>query len=139
MGETSKNFNAIRVSLGNAMFDYAGIIRTEESLVKAFDYIKYLRNQSYSLHCINKEKRNNVELTSILELRNALEVSEAIILGAQKRKESRGAHHRADYPEVNEKYANHILIKEVQKGYFKLEFEDNSFLTKFRNLFINKE
>ena len=139
MGETSKNFNAIRVSLGNAMFDYAGIIRTEESLVKAFDYIKYLRNQSYSLHCINKEKRNNVELTSILELRNALEVSEAIILGAQKRKESRGAHHRTDYPEVNEKYANHILIKEVQKGYFKLEFEDNSFLTKFRNLFINKE
>lgn len=138
-GETSKNFNAIRVSLGNTMFDNVGILRSKESLVKAFDYIKYLRNQSYSLHCINKEKRNNVELISILELKNALEVSEAIILGAKKRKESRGSHHRDDYLEINEKYANHILIKEVQKGFFKLEFEDNSLLTKIRNLFINKE
>ncbi|PLY09734.1 MAG: L-aspartate oxidase [Arcobacter sp.] len=139
MGETSKNFNAIRVSLGNSMFKYVGIIRSKESLVKAFDYAKYLRNQSYSLHCINKEKRNNVELSSILELRNALEVSEAVILGAKKRKESRGAHHRDDYPETKEKYENHILIKEIQKGYFKVELEDKSFLTKFRNLFINKE
>lgn len=138
-GETSKNFNAIRVSLGNSMFDNVGILRNKKSLIKAFDYAKYLRNQSYSLHCINKEKRNNVELISILELRNALEVSEAIILAAKKRKESRGSHQRTDYEETNDKYSHHILIKEIQKGFFKLEFDDKSFLTKVRNLLINKE
>lgn len=138
-GESSKNFNAIRVSLGNSMFNNVGILRSKKSLIKAFDYAKYLRNQSYSLHCINKEKRNNVELISILELRNALEVSEAVILAAKKRKESRGAHHRTDYLESDDKYENHILIKEIQKGYFKLEFEQSGFLTKLRNLFINKE
>ena len=138
VGETSKNFNAIRISLGNCMFKDVGILRTKQSLIRAFDYVKYLRNQSYSLHCINKEKRNNVELISILELRNALEVSEAVILAAKKRKESRGAHHRLDYENTKEKYNKHILIKEVQKGFFKIELEEKNFLNDIRKIFINK-
>ena len=137
-GDSSKNFNAVRISLGKVMFEKVGIIRSQKSLIQAFDYVKYLRRESYSLHCINKEKRNNVELISILELRNALEISEAIILAAKKRKESRGAHFRDDYKEENKKYANHILIHEIKKGYFKLSYEDNSIITKIRNLFINK-
>lgn len=137
-GETSKNFNAIRVSLGNSMFKNVGILRDKHSLVKAFDYIKYLRNQSYSLHCINKEKRNNVELVSILELRNALEVSEAVILAAKKRKESRGSHYRNDYKETSEKYQKHILVREIKKGFFKVILEEKDLLNRFRDLIINK-
>ncbi|RXJ87867.1 FAD-dependent oxidoreductase [Arcobacter sp. CECT 8985] len=136
--DSSKNFNAIRVSLGNCMYENVGIIRTEDSLIKAFDYIKYLRTQSYTLHCINKERRNNVELTSILELRNALEISEAIILSANLRKESRGSHFREDYPSLDEYYNKHILVNEIKKGFFKLEFEENSFLSSIRSLLINK-
>lgn len=137
-GDTSKNFNAIRISLGNSMISNVGILRTKESLIKAFDYAKYLRSQSYSLHCINKERSNNVELISILELRNALEVSEAIILSAKKRKESRGSHHRGDYPNTDTACSKSILVKEFQKGFFKLEYEDKNILNKVRNLIINK-
>lgn len=78
-----------------------------------------------------------MELTSILELRNALEVSEAVILAAKMRKESRGSHHRNDYPHTDKKYATHILVKEFQKGFFKLEFEDNSLINRVRNLVLN--
>ena len=138
-GETSINFNAIRVSLGKCMFEKVGIIKNETSLTEAFDYIKYLRQISYNLHCISKEKNNNVELSAILELRNALEIAEAIILSALKRCESRGAHFREDYPLISKDFNRSFVIKELQKGFFRISFKENELLRKFRNLFINKE
>ena len=137
--DTSKNFNAIRISLGKCLFEKAGIIKNEKSLTLAFDYIKYLRQISYTLHCINKERNNNVELTAILELRNALEISEAIILSAQKRCESRGAHYRDDYPETLKKFDKSFVVKELKKGFFKISFKENDLIKKIKNLFINKE
>ncbi len=131
--ECSKNFNAMRVSLGDIMFKFAGIHRDEMGLLKAFDYLKYLRKEASRLHCISKERNNNVELISILELRNALEVSEAIVLSAIKRKESRGAHSREDFPLSLKKYSKSIILKEFQKGYFKLWYSDCKFLEKIRN------
>lgn len=136
--ETSKNFNAVRISMGNCLFDKVGIIRNRKSLIKAFDYIKYLRRESYSLHCINKERRNNVELTSILELRNALEISEAIILSAQKRKESRGAHFRDDFPDMHKEMSKHILVTEIKKGYFKTQFQESRWVDFLKRTFTNK-
>lgn len=129
-GDCTKNFNAMRISVGKIMFEKAGIFRDEATLQEAFDYMKYLRLESNTLHCIDKSKNNNVELISILELRNALELSEAIILGAMKRKESRGAHHREDFPLTCKNDSTHILIKELQKGFFKVAYED-SIVTKW--------
>lgn len=134
--DSSKNFNAIRISMGNCLFSKVGIKRDKKSLMEAFDYIKYLRRESYTLHCINKERRNNVELISILELRNALEISEAIILTSKKRKESRGSHFRSDYPSKNRKMEKHILIREFQKGYFKVTFEEKNMLNNLKKIFI---
>jgi len=138
-GETSINFNALRISLGKCLFEKVGIIKNDQSLTEAFDYIKYLRQISYNLHCINKEKNNNVELSAILELRNALEISEAIILSAQKRCESRGAHFRDDYPTTSKKFARSFVIKELKKGFFRISFKENEFLRKLRNIFIQKD
>ena len=129
-GDCTKNFNAMRISVGKIMFDKAGIFRNEVSLQEAFDYMKYLRLESNTLHCIDKGKHNNVELISILELRNALELSEAIILSAMKRCESRGAHYREDFPFILKEGNAHVLIKELQKGFFKVHYEESG-LTKW--------
>ncbi|WNY98726.1 FAD-dependent oxidoreductase [Sulfurospirillum sp. 'SP'] len=129
-GDCTKNFNAMRISVGKIMFDNAGIFRNEVSLQEAFDYMKYLSLESNTLHCIDKGKHNNVELISILELRNALELSEAIILSAMKRCESRGAHYREDFPFTLKEGNAHVLIKELQKGFFKVHYEESG-LTKW--------
>lgn len=125
-GDCTKNFNAMRISVGKIMFEKVGIFRNESSLQEAFDYMKYLRLESNTLHCIDKGKNNNVELIAILELRNALELSEAIILGALKRKESRGAHHREDFALTCKDNNTHIIIKELQKGFFKVSYKESA-------------
>ena len=46
------------------------------------------------------------------ELQNMLIVSRLIVVSARKRKESRGVHHRIDYPKIdNIHWKKHILIK----------------------------
>lgn len=130
--ETSKNFNAIRVSLGKMMFEQVGITRDEQSLINAFSYLKYLRSEVKTLHCVNKERTNNVELISILELRNALEVAEAVVLSAQKRTESRGAHYRSDYEDSNNKMVFPMVVTEFKPNFFRVGFEKNRFIDNLR-------
>ncbi len=133
--DTSKNFNAIRTSLGKMMFDKVGIVRDEASLTDAFSYLTYLRSEVKSLHCISKERTNNVELISILELRNALEVAEAVVLSAQMRRESRGAHHRSDHESPDSEMACSISVLEMKPNFYRLGFERNRLIDKVRKFF----
>jgi len=129
--DTTKNFNSMRISMGETMFKYAGIHRDYNSLIKAFDYIKYLRKEAGTLHCIDKGRNNNVELISILELKNALEVSETVVLSALEREESRGAHSRDDFLDTKKDLDKSILVNEPKKGYFKVWYENKSALLNY--------
>jgi succinate dehydrogenase/fumarate reductase flavoprotein subunit len=134
--DTTKNFNAMRISLGKSMFEHCGISKNYDGLLKVYDYIRYLRAEANTLHCIDKGRNNNVELIAILELKNALEVSEAVILTSMERKESRGANHRDDYLISNEKLQGSIYISEPTKGYFKLNFMNDGWLDRLRKFFV---
>jgi succinate dehydrogenase/fumarate reductase flavoprotein subunit len=120
-GENCYNVNALRKQLGKTMFEKVGIYRDENSLVDAFEYIKYLRKLTPNLHCINKSKENNVEIVSILELSNALEVAEAVVFSAMSRKESVGAHMRLDGEEA--KNPTHTVLTTLKGGFLKIERE----------------
>lgn len=135
--DTSKNFNAMRITLGKTMFENVGIYRDQKGLEKAFDYLKYLRREANTLHCMDKGRNNNVELISILELQNALEVSEAVVLSALKRKESRGSHYRDDFKTTNKNYNHSVYVNELQNNYFKVWVEKQDFLSKIRKIITN--
>jgi succinate dehydrogenase/fumarate reductase flavoprotein subunit len=135
--DTTKNFNAMRVSLGKTLFEKCGITKIGDDLQKAYDYLKYLRRESISLHCIDKGRLNNVELINILELRNALLVSEVMVLSSMQRKESRGAHFREDYPYTSNEFENHIMVKLLDNDYVKVWVDENNFFTKLRDLITN--
>ncbi|MGE4294100.1 MAG: L-aspartate oxidase [Campylobacterales bacterium] len=103
-GESRFNINALRKSLGKTLTLKAGIFRDSHGLNDALDYIEYLHTLAGGLHCVDKGRSNNVELVMILEFLSALEVAEVTVLAALKRKESRGAHYRIDYPQHDDKF-----------------------------------
>jgi succinate dehydrogenase / fumarate reductase flavoprotein subunit len=124
-GDNKFNINAMRLSLGEMLYKKVGVFRSEESLIDAITYIKYLRSHRYGIKCINKERDNNVELSSILEFHNALFIAEAMTNVAYKRKESRGVHYREDYPgQDNRNFKAASYIRRIGKEFLEITFEN---------------
>lgn len=111
---SDENFDVpeLMSELKNLMWDYVGILRTEESLLKALDKIYDLKKRfRRSVKCLNKQE---------YELRNMICVAQLIVKSALERKESRGAHYRLDYPkQFTEGNHNCIIKGEGEPGFVK--------------------
>lgn len=82
--------NTLFQKLKNTMTQNTGIIRTQNSLQKALDDINEIE---FELRKINLSDSKN-----LYELKNALYCAKLITTAALNRKNSIGAHYRADYP-----------------------------------------
>jgi succinate dehydrogenase / fumarate reductase flavoprotein subunit len=81
----------------------AGIIREETKLQNGLKRILELKKEFYSKDNILEEFKiddENVALT--MQVKSSLVVCEAIIRGALMRQESRGAHYRSDFPNIDD-------------------------------------
>lgn len=94
----------LKTQLKDIMWDYVGILRDEKSLTKALDSINTLKN--------NFPRESKCLTEGEYEYRNMLTVAKIIVSCAIKRKESRGAHYRNDYPEMTDKCMHSIITKE---------------------------
>ena len=103
ISEEDYDIDSMKVELENIMWDNAGILRTEESLLKGLDLIYNLKNRfGRTTRCLNKDE---------YEFRNMLTVAQLIIKSALKRQESRGAHCRLDCPVTFEEGIHNCMIK----------------------------
>ncbi len=89
----------LREAMQSAMEAGAGIYRDASGLAATAATIALLRTRCERLDLDDSSRTFNTELYSALELRNLLDVSEAMIHSALARRESRGAHQRTDYPQ----------------------------------------
>jgi succinate dehydrogenase / fumarate reductase flavoprotein subunit len=111
-----------RNEIQEIMQRYAGIIREETKLQDGLKRILELKEEFYSKDNILKEfqiNSDNIENVILnLEVKSSLVVCEAIIISALMRKESRGAHYRSDFPELDDKNwkVNIFCRKKDEKG-----------------------
>ena len=104
----------IHTELGKLMTEKVGLIRDQAGLKQALDRIQELKERYQRLRVTNPSRIYNYQLTSHLEIGSLLCLAEAVALSAQARRESRGAHRRADFPARNDQnWRCHTLVSLV--------------------------
>jgi fumarate reductase flavoprotein subunit len=88
----------IRDAMAEVMIGKVGIFRTGEELAVAVDELKELLAKCDNIVLRSKAPGMNPELTFALRIKNMVRLSLITAMGALARTESRGAHHRSDYP-----------------------------------------
>jgi L-aspartate oxidase len=85
------------------MWDYVGIVRTDRRLERAMHRINLLKDEIHDYYA-------NFRVTNdLIELRNLVQTAELIVRCATERKESRGLHFSADYPQMLSEARDSVL------------------------------
>jgi succinate dehydrogenase / fumarate reductase flavoprotein subunit len=106
-----RRVSAIKDELGETMNQYAAVFRDAEGLQKAHEIIRRLREESTSATIDDRGTVFNQDVIGAIELGYMLDCAEAIVVGAQERKESRGSQFRTDFLGRNDdEWLKHIDI-----------------------------
>lgn len=103
------NPNDVLEELRLTMSKYVGISRVEEDLDKALEVIKELKSKAKKVGA-SGNKRFNPGFITALEIGGMIDIAEMLVTAAKERKESRGAHYRPDYPNLDPAWAKSILF-----------------------------
>ncbi|HXF08303.1 MAG TPA: L-aspartate oxidase [Candidatus Acidoferrales bacterium] len=95
------------MELRRAMWDYVGIVRSDERLQRAQRRIALIRSETEAQW---QRQRSDPDL---LELRNLATVAELIVRSALGRRESRGLHYSLDHPETDPNARDTILVPDT--------------------------
>jgi succinate dehydrogenase / fumarate reductase flavoprotein subunit len=102
---------AIKEELGSTMNKYVAVYRDAEGLQKAHEIVRDLKEQAPKASIDDRGTIFNQDVIGAIELGYMLDCAETIIVGAQERKESRGAQSRTDYPgRKDEEWLKHITL-----------------------------
>lgn len=95
--------------LKSTMSKYVGVFRTYDGLVQALKNITSIEEDYNKAGITDKSLQWNMVLQHYLELGNMILSAKATIESALWREESRGAHWRDDFTQVNPKYWGHTI------------------------------
>ncbi|MEZ5293294.1 MAG: hypothetical protein R2745_19585, partial [Vicinamibacterales bacterium] len=104
-GGSGENPYRLQHELQEMMQALVGIVRTEAEMQEAVVKLAALRERAARAG-VDGHREYHAGWHTCLDLRNLLDVSEAITRSAIERKESRGGHFREDYPEKAKEFGD---------------------------------
>ncbi len=98
------NENPFRLwrELGQTMTEHATVTRYNKGLKVADQKIVELLDRYNKVNLSDRSQWANTSFAFARQLKNMLELSRTVVLGALQRDESRGAHYKPDFPERND-------------------------------------
>ncbi len=96
------------------VWDRAGIVRTGEGLREGIRKLQDLKERAGKLEIPDASPGRRLE--RILNLRAMLTAAEAVMRAALEREESRGAHHREDFPDEADGWQKNVLCARAEGG-----------------------
>ena len=94
----------------NIMWEHCGVVRSEEKLAAGLQKIEHMKSFLDKLD-VRPDSEGFEDLMLAFDLEAAIMSAEATILGAQARKESRGAHQRSDFESTSPEHeCNYTVV-----------------------------
>jgi succinate dehydrogenase / fumarate reductase flavoprotein subunit len=111
----------VQYALQEMMQDLVGIVRTEPEMGRALDGLGKLRERQTRVR-VEGNRQFNPGWHTALDLEHLLTVSEAITRAGIERRESRGAHFRADFPAKDATFGGfNIVLRKGADGRMELD------------------
>ena len=108
-GASGENPYKLQHDLQDAMQALVGIVRTESEIREAIVRIAGFRERASRVG-VDGHREFNAGWHTCIDLRNLLDVAEAIARSAVERRESRGGHFREDFPDKLDDFA-HLQLR----------------------------
>jgi len=108
--KSGENVSEVAKEMRRTMQAHCGVFRFPEMLIEGVKKIREVADRATRMEIKDKSKVFNTARVEALEVDNLIEVARATMVSAEARKESRGAHDRADFAKRDdENWLKHTL------------------------------
>ncbi|MBM3587203.1 MAG: succinate dehydrogenase flavoprotein subunit [Alphaproteobacteria bacterium] len=119
------NVAELRLAMQRTMQTHAAVFRTSELLKEGVDKMAQVAGSYGDIKIADRSLIWNSDLVEALELDNLIGNAITTVVGAEARKESRGAHAHEDFPERDDQtWMKHTLAWVTDKREVKLDYRD---------------
>jgi len=124
-------------TLRNIMWEYGGVVKSEEKLNKGLSKLNDLKEASKDLD-VRPDSEGYQDLMLAFDLEASIVSSEATLVSALNRKESRGAHQREDFKDLDSNENVNIKVELAKEKDLKLTKEKTPKIEKNLKSLIDK-